>query len=78
MSAPISGFSNPNDPEEVAFWPEASLLGKEYYEISVPSMRNPTIKSGPRTEYCAFWDNYLPTLVHGTGEWHYSPRGEKD
>ena len=60
--------SNPNGLDGGSFhWPPATASGKEYYVLDVNSMKNPSIHNGPRTEYCAFWDYYMPSLVHGTG-----------
>lgn len=55
------------NPNKLWEWPTSTLYGREYYELSVPSLDTPTFGSGPRTEYCAFWDNYLPSLIKGTG-----------
>ncbi|XP_067949389.1 acetylcholinesterase-like isoform X2 [Watersipora subatra] len=69
--ANFSKTGNPNsqgDRSGRLDWPTATPLGREYYELSVESMNNPTYGSGPRTEYCAFWEQYLPKLVVDTDE----------
>lgn len=70
MECRVIFYRNPNGLEggRSWSWPARSALSKQYYEISIGSMSEPVIGSGPRTEHCAFWDNYLPNLLSGTGE----------
>ena len=58
---------NPNGLGGGELWPAASMHSREYYELSTASLHNAVYGSGPRTEYCAFWDSYMPGLIKGTG-----------
>ncbi|XP_076311232.1 acetylcholinesterase-like isoform X1 [Tachypleus tridentatus] len=46
------------------YWVTRTEGGKEYMTLSVQS---PKINRGPRAEYCAFWQHYLPQLMNSTG-----------
>ncbi|KAF6026542.1 BCHE [Bugula neritina] len=65
-----TGHPNGLDNGGLWSWTPASQFGKEFYELSIPSLTSPTFGSGPRTEHCAFWDSYLPGLVTGTADIH--------
>lgn len=44
-------------------WPKHSELGKHYMELGINTTH---IGRGPRLRQCAFWKEYLPTLIQST------------
>jgi len=47
-------------------WPVYTPNGKEYLTLDTGDRK--VIGKGPRADYCAFWDHYLPHLVTTTGD----------
>lgn len=65
-------FSDPNQaPGDLALpeWPQFKVNEQQYINLSVASFASghPWGK-GPRTQQCAFWDEYLPKLIEDTSE----------
>ena len=72
----IQTFRDPNQvpgSHNLDTWPLHTPHGKEYLELHTRFLREPdkskAVGQGIRTKNCAFWRDYLPTLVDGTGEY---------
>ena len=56
-------------------WPLYRPYEKEYLELNEKFLNiqdmTRAIGRGPRVHHCAFWNDYLPQLVAGTGELGY-------
>ncbi|XP_013793998.1 acetylcholinesterase-like isoform X1 [Limulus polyphemus] len=53
----------PGEKWEKKYWPVYTPYGREYLTLDINSTK---IGRGPRAEYCAFWQQYLPQLVKRT------------